>query len=571
MAKYKYEIEGKEVVSDTELSVADIDEIGHSIRIAPVAGKARMFSEGLEHGAEQTVLGVRQFASSMASALGLQDDKEALTITDTINRNRTKYGMTAAAESLYGKTGEVIGETLPYMAVPIGTVGGVVGNIAQAGIKSGAIESMKPTASAEFASPERVTNALTGAITGGGVQGVFEVGGIGVNMVKSAIKTPKGELRRVVGKEDLNKEVVSIADEYGIKLTPFEATRRPELAGIESDLNPDSEDLRTISDAFLGDAVTLARVNDDFIESIFEESEETGAIITRGYSALKTTKDKGDIKKYITEDPYLNRHYEEFLKDKEEMALLDKAGVSNDSLAFINAFRKHIRDKAGQGRYVKVERGLQTSTEAGRRLTQASNEIRDTISTLVPEFAQANKLVRYRKTKESLMNTLNDAPSTIFNVKGEEIEFVDPSVMFKSHFGTNKQFENLKRALEGNPDAIAKLEKIRAINKALSTSPLRSKVLKAKESGFEPEGGGIFGVPAAVGFSFLGAISRKNQAAMLKYITNDNWQADIFDTVDPSMLRKGSYAALQQLQKAVTLVSAAGATQSVVPEQQQAQ
>lgn len=569
MAKYKYKIEGREVVTETELSEADIDEIAHSIRKAPVTDKASMFSEGLEHGATQTVLGVRQFASSMASALGLQDDKEALTITDTINRNRAKYGMTAAAESLYGKTGEVIGETLPYMAVPIGTAGGFVGNIAQAGVKSGLIESMKPTASAEFASPERVTNALTGGITGGGVQGVFEVGGIGVNMVKSAIKTPKGELRRVVGKEDLNKEVVSVADEYGIKLTPFEATRRPELAGIESDLNPDSEDLRTISDAFLGDAVTLARVNDDFIESIFEESAETGAIITRGYSALKTTKDKGEINKYITEDPYLNRHYEDFLKDKETMALLDKAGVSKDSLAFINAFRKHIRDKAGQGRYVKVERGLQTSTEAGRRLTQASNEIRDTLSTLVPEFAQANKLVRYKKTKESLMNTLNDAPSTTFNVKGEEVEFVDPAVMFKAHFGTNKKFESMKRALEGNPDAIAKLEKIRAINKALSTSPLRSKVLKAKEAGFEPEGGGIFGVPAAVGFSFLGAISRKNQADMLKYITNDNWQADIFDTVDPSMLRKGSYAALQQLQKAITLVSAAGATQSATPPQPQ--
>lgn len=569
MAKYKYKIEGKEVVTETELSEADIDEIAHSIRKAPVTDKASMFSEGLEHGAKQTVLGVRQFASSMASALGLQDDKEALTITDTINRNRAKYGMTAAAESLYGKTGEVIGETLPYMAVPIGTAGGIVSNVAQAGIKSGMIEAMKPTSSAEFANPERVTSALTGGITGGGVQGVFEVGGIGVNMVKSAIKTPKGEIRRVVGKEDLNKEVVSVADEYGIKLTPFEATRRPELAGIESDLNPDSEDLRTISDAFLGDAVTLARVNDDFIESIFEESEETGAIITRGYSALKNTKDRGEIKRYVTEDPYLNRHYEDFLKDKETMALLDKEGVSRDSLAFVNAFRKHIRDKAGQGRYVKVERGLQTSTEAGRKLTQASNEIRDTLSTLVPEFAQANKLVRYKKTKESLMNTLNDAPSTTFNVKGEEIEFVDPAVMFKAHFGTNKKFESMKRALEGNDAAIAKLEKIRAINRALSTSPLRSKVLKAKEAGFEPEGGGIFGVPAAVGFSFLGAISRKNQAAMLKYITNDNWQADIFDTVDPSMLRKGSYEALQQLQKAITLVSAAGATQSAPPPQPQ--
>lgn len=569
MAKYKYKIEGKEVVTETELSEADIDEIAHSIRKAPVTDKASMFSEGLEHGATQAVLGVRQFASSMANALGLQDDKEALTITDTINRNRTKYGMTAAAESLYGKTGEVIGETLPYMAVPIGTAGGLVSNIAQAGIKSGVIEAMKPTGTAEFASPERVTNALTGGITGGGVQGVFEVGGIGVDMVKTAIKTPKGELRRVVGKEDINKEVADIAEEFGIRITPFEATRRPELAGIESDLNPDAEDLRTISDAFLGDAVTLSRMNDDFIESIFESSPEAQAIITRGYSSLKNVKDKGEIKKYITEDPYLNRHYESFLKDKEEMALLDKAGVAKDSLAFVNAFRKHIRDKAGQGRYVKVERGLQTSTEAGRRLTQASNEIRDTISAIVPEFAQANKLVRFQKAKDSLMNTLNDAPSTVFNVKGEEIEFIDPAIMFKAHFGTNKKFEALKRTLDGNPEAVAKLEKIRAINKALSTSPLRSKVLKAKESGFEPEGGGIFGVGAAVGFSFLGAISRKNQAAMLKYITNDKWQADIFDSVDPSLLRKGSYEALQQLQKAITLVSAAGATQSAPPENQQ--
>ena len=568
MAKYKYKIEGKEVVTETELSEADIDEIAHSIRRAPVTDKASMFSEGLEHGATQTVLGVRQFAASMANALGLQDDKEALNITDTINRNRAKYGMTAAAESLYGKTGRIIGETAPYMAVPIGTAGGLVSNIAQAGIKSGVIEAMKPTGTAEFASPERVTNALTGGITGGAVQGVFEVGGIGVDMVKTAIKTPKGELRRVVGKEDINKEVADIAEEFGIRITPFEATRRPELAGIESDLNPDAEDLRTISDAFLGDAVTLSRMNDDFIESIFESSPEAQAIITRGYSSLKNVKDKGEIKKYITEDPYLNRHYEAFLKDKEEMALLDKAGVAEDSLAFVNAFRKHIRDKAGQGRYVKVERGLQTSTEAGRRLTQASNEIRDTISAIVPEFAQANKLVRFQKAKDSLMNTLNDAPSTVFNVKGEEIEFIDPAIMFKAHFGTNKKFEALKRTLDGNPEAIAKLEKIRAINKALSTSPLRSKVLKAKEAGFEPEGGGIFGVGAAVGFSFLGAISRKNQAAMLKYITNDKWQADIFDSVDPSLLRKGSYEALQQLQKAITLVSAAGATQSEPLEEQ---
>ena len=56
---------------------------------------------------------------------------------------------------------------------------------------------------------------------------------------------------------------------------------------------------------------------------------------------------------------------------------------------------------------------------------------------------------------------------------------------------------------------------------------------------------------------------------MLKYITNDKWQADIFDSVDPSLLRKGSYEALQQLQKAITLVSAAGATQSAPPENQQ--
>ena len=114
------------------------------------------------------------------------------------------------------------------MAVPIGTAGGIVSNVAQAGIKSGMIEAIKPTGTAEFASPERVTNALTGGITGGGVQGVFEVGGIGGDMVKTAIKTPKGELRRVVGKEDIKKEVADIAEECGIRITHVEETRRDE-------------------------------------------------------------------------------------------------------------------------------------------------------------------------------------------------------------------------------------------------------------------------------------------------------------------------------------------------------
>ena len=56
---------------------------------------------------------------------------------------------------------------------------------------------------------------------------------------------------------------------------------------------------------------------------------------------------------------------------------------------------------------------------------------------------------------------------------------------------------------------------------------------------------------------------------MLKYITNDKWQADIFDSEDHSLLRKGSYEARQQLQKDITRVSAAGATQAAPTENQQ--
>ena len=101
------------------------------------------------------------------------------------------------------------------------------------------------------------------------------------------------------------------------------------------------------------------------------------------------------------------------------------------------------------------------------RFIQASNRIRSTSSSIVSDVSPANTLVRFQKAQDSLMHTLNDAPSTVFNVKGEEIEFIDPAIMFKAHFGTNKKFEAVKRTLDGNPEAVAKLEKIRAINKTL--------------------------------------------------------------------------------------------------------
>lgn len=565
--KRVYKIEGKRVESEHPLTEVEIDEIAHNIRKAPVSGKARQFSEGLEQGMEDTYLGVRQFAASLAADLGLDDEKDALALTDQINKNRLKYNLNPASESLYGKTGQVIGESLPYMAVPVGGTGGVVKNILQAGSKAGLIEAMKPTSSSDFINPERTANLMVGATVGAGAQGLFEVGGLGINMVRTAFRTPKGEVRKMVGKEDINQKVSDIADEFGIRVTPFEVSQRPELAGVEADLNPEAADLRNISEAFLGDSVTLARKNDEFIESIFEDSPETQAIITRGYNSLKNMKDKGNIIESITADPYMRRQYERFLKDGEVMDRLQSEGISEDSLAFINEFRQYIRDKAGTGSYIKVENGVQTSTKAGRKLTEASNIIRDALSELSPEFAQANRLVRYKKVKEGLQNTLDDAPATVFNIKGNEIEFVDPAILFKKHFGSNKAYEELRRTLQDQPEALAKLEKIREINRALVQSPLRTKILKAQELGIEPEGGGVFGAQTAAGLSFLGAVNRKNQAAMLDYITNDNWQADIFESIEPSLLKQGSFAALQQLQKAITLISAAGATKPVQPEQ----
>ena len=565
--KRVYKIEGRRVESEQPLTEAEIDEIGHNIRKAPVSGKARQFSEGLEQGMEDTYLGVRQFAASLAADLGLDDEKDALALTDQINKNRLKYNLNPASESLYGKTGQVIGESLPYMAVPAGGTGGVVKNILQAGSKAGLIEAMKPTSSSDFINPERAANLMVGTAVGAGAQSLFEIGGFGINMVRTAFRTPKGEVQKMVGKEDINQKVSEIADEFGIRVTPFEVSQRPELAGVEADLNPEAADLRNISEAFLGDAVTLARKNDEFIESIFEDSAETQAIITRGYNSLKNMKDKGNIIESITADPYMRRQYERFLKDGEVMDRLQSEGISEDSLAFINEFRQYIRDKAGTGSYIKVENGVQTSTKAGRKLTEASNTIRDALSELSPEFAQANRLVRYKKVKEGLQNTLDDAPATVFNIKGNEIEFVDPAVLFKKHFGSNKAYEELRKTLQDQPEALAKLEKIREINRALVQSPLRTKILKAQELGIEPEGGGVFGAQTAAGLSFLGAVNRKNQAAMLDYITNDNWQADIFESIEPSLLKQGSFAALQQLQKAITLISAAGATKPVQPEE----
>lgn len=566
MSKFKYRVEGKVVQSDTALSEKDIEEIAHSMRTSEFQKPADLFSRGLDEGLDSTILGVKQFAASLSNALGLEDDKNALELTDQINKNRAKYQMTPAADSLYGKVGKVAGETLPFMAVPASSAG-MLGNVAIMGGKSALIEATRPTTESDFFNKERGINAAVGGTVGAAVEAVTEVGRLGYSLFRGALRTPKGEIKTKVGKEDINREVVDIADKFGIRVTPFEATQRPELAQFENQLVPDDSDVRELSNAFLKDSRTLARKNEEFITSVFENSPEQAAVITRGFSSLKNTKDKGAIQDYIQKDPFLSHHFKAFKSNKEEAARLSREGISEDSLAYLNEFRQNIRDKAGSSQYVTKQGALETSSKAGRKLTQASNEIRDVISTMSPEFAQANTLVRYQKNRQLLEATLDSSPTRTVNLNGTEQEIVDPSVLYNKHFASEKQFQDMKRSLDGNEEAIKKLTEVRTILRALKDSPLRNNIFKGRDINIAPEGGGVLGAGAAVTLSMLSVLDRKKQANLIKYITNDNWQSGLLDSVDPTMLKKAGYAALQKLDQALVFSSAKVATQEEQPQQ----
>jgi len=570
MDKFKYNILGKVVESETALSDEDIDDIAHSIRlkeqVAP--NNASFVGDGFNEGLKEAALGVRQFAASLSAGLGLEDNKAALELTDKINKNRAKYNMTGAAESLYGKSGKVIGETLPFMATPFGARS-ILGSVAEATGKSALMEATRPTTSPDFLNEERTTNAAVGGITGGTVDLATSAIGVGFDLFKGALRTPKGEIKLRVGKEDINKEVSDIAEDYGIKITPFEATQRPELAQLERELVPETADVRELTNTFLGDARKLSEKNQEFIEAIFENSPEQAAIITRGFSALKHVKDKGRIQQGIEADTFLNHHFKVFQKDKEVQSRMVKEEIGKDSLAYFNEFRQYIRDKAGSSAYMTRQGVLETATKGGRKLTQASKELRDVLTELVPEFAQANKLVRFKKTRETLEATLDSAPSRVMNLNGVEQDVINPQVLYNKHFANNKQFKDMQRMLGGNEEALKKLTQVRGILRALNESPLRRSMFKSKEVAIAPEGGGAFGAAAAAALSINSVLSRKKQANLLKYITNENWQSNILETIDPTLLKRAGHATLQQLDKALTLMSANVATQEKTPVQPQ--
>jgi hypothetical protein len=77
-------------------------------------------------------------------------------------------------------------------------------------------------------------------------------------------------------------------------------------------------------------------------------------------------------------------------------------------------------------------------------------------------------------------------------------------------------------------------------------------------------GGSLGGQAGAATYSALNFFQRKRSEEMINYITNENWGADLLESVDPTMLEKGGVAAYEQLSRILSRTAAL----ATVPEPQ---
>lgn len=594
---FEYNINGKIIETDIELSEQEIDEIASSISSIPqdtadLSGAADFgfvpptqselegtiaYRRGVQEGFTRLGEGLQQIGYGIGEKLGIVSPEEREQVNRQIEKERIEYLAQPLSETGWAKIGEIVGETAPLVLIPGGVQGGVVMRIATAGLAGGATAGVLPTSSGDLLDAERAQNVLIGTAGGAGTTAVLQTVPRVVKAGADFLKTPRGRVRQIVGQEDIDTGVQQIADEYGIQLTPGEASGLQEVLVSEEGLRTmTTEASRQLGKFIRGRMGKIdAKVN-ELLGSIITDEPIVAETILQGYKTLAATRLKPttvdnlfSIKtidkttgKEVNLGPLGRRYFEKMKRDSGWATQLETV-PKNSALEF-DMFKRYLDEQ--QSKLTTAGR-----KQAARNIDSFKKEMVAGLDQLIPDYAATRSLASLAITRKSLQKELDSIPTKqkAISATGETIEVTDPISFFQRTMKKDSDFADLKRSLASSPKAVEKLENLRTLLSAIEKSPLQRQIAGLGDEVPSPAGGGAFGGAAgAAVFSGLDFFQKKRSEQMIEYITNENWNADLLKTVDPSALRKGSVEAYNQLVNILSRVSATTMTPEPAPQGQ---
>jgi hypothetical protein len=429
-----------------------------------------------------------------------------------------------------------------------------------------------PTESGALLDSERAANILAGAAVGGAGSAVLQGVPAAVQAGRNILGGGKTQVRRMVGTEDLDPKITSVANEYGIKLTPAEASGLQEVAKFEESLSTASvEASRELGKSIRGRMGKIDAMTNDLMEAIVRDEPAVAVKLKEGYGRLSQIKLKPEAKKQLFNLEVTNPqtgatinlgkqvgepYYKKMLKDSAWAGEFNS--YPKDSLMQLDVFKRYLQEQekkmfdAGKGKLSKNITDFRQSMVAG-------------MDDLSPSYAPTRQLAQLSIARKFLQTERDKLKVTqrALTEGGDTIDVIDPVEFYKKTFKSEKDFNELSRKLSASPEAVKKLSQLRTILGAIENSPINRQMTGALEQSPQPAGGGVGGVGAAATLSFLDFYQRKRSSDMINYITNNDWSSDLLESVEPSALQKGSVEAYNQLSK---LLSRVGATTQVDQE-----
>ena len=527
------------------------------------AGAGEKFLIGMGAGFARFGEGITQLALGLGEKVGVVDEGSTAEYTERVKKTREFFSNTGVGQSTAGKVGSVVGETAPSMLIPGGVAGKFSKRLLTSALSNSAAETLRFTEDPSLFSGERFRNAAGGALVGGaGTAALASIPAAGRFIKSTADELTAGGAQRkikgVVGLEDIRGEATDAAEGIGVWLTPGEASGRADLKAFERGLSVDTVDdfSKTIAARISDRSNKIKETLDDVIQQIGRHSPEDATKIAKGYADLSNLRISSKFYQNLEQQPFIKGLWNKMQNTPEYAAELSK--IPPNSAARLDTFKNFLWERS------KKMKKAQKS-KAAKVVDDFRVNLVNQLDTMVPSYSEARGLAQLNIAQRKMNKGLAKTKGRVRSLDGGSD--VDVMQFYRNTFKSDQDFADLMEALSSVPAAQKKLTQVRTVLNAIEGSGINNIFTKSKDA-VKTKGTAGLGVQGAVGLSGLEFLQGRHNKALVDYITNPNYTADLLESVKPTKLRKLSGETYRVLTKVLTRIGSANATPEATEQRQ---
>jgi len=278
------------------------------------------------------------------------------------------------------------------------------------------------------------------------------ISGLGYGLPAAARKFGFGKVPGQESIEGLTYEQVApqveAANRLGTPITPSEATLNPFISGIEARYP------KTREASFRNVELGMERLGQEkksinkLLRTIYDNSTASNNKIKSMYENIYKWNLKPNILNEIKKDPLISNAIDEVSKNPAWQR--DLEGVSENNVAYLDRVKRALYDK---------ERGLRKNAPSeAEQYKQARDNLVGVLDEAVPGYQEARQMSELKSTRKEIKKKMRE-------------EEVSGSNFYNRIIKNDDQYQNLRKKLRNNPDALSMLDDMKLAWRQLKNLP----------------------------------------------------------------------------------------------------